>query len=104
MAETTTAQAWPASTSRFTCAATLRMRSTSETDVPPNLSTKRDKNPSQEGGSRASPAHTTRGPALWGPAGICGSFILIGAPTCNDFGPLGLTRTGKGRGIVGVPD
>src|SRR5262249_14650264 len=47
MADTTTAIAWPASTSRFTCAATLRMRSMSATEVPPNLSTNRDKSPSK---------------------------------------------------------
>src|SRR5688572_7925466 len=46
MAETTTAQAWPASISRFTWLATLRMRSISATEVPPNLSTNRDNRPS----------------------------------------------------------
>src|SRR5215471_15165303 len=41
MAETTTATSWPASTSRLTCRATLRMRSRSATDVPPNFITSR---------------------------------------------------------------
>ena len=41
MAETTTATSWPASTSRFTCRATLRMRSILATDVPPNFITRR---------------------------------------------------------------
>src|SRR5579864_3335539 len=41
MAETTTATSWPASTSRLTCRATLRMRSISATDVPPNFITRR---------------------------------------------------------------
>ena len=41
MAETTTATSWPASTSRFTWRATLRMRSISATDVPPNFITRR---------------------------------------------------------------
>src|SRR5665647_2749968 len=41
MAETTTATSWPASTSRLTWRATLRMRSRSATDVPPNFITKR---------------------------------------------------------------
>src|SRR5690606_28799784 len=39
MAETTTATSWPASTSRFTWAATTRMRSTFATEVPPNFMT-----------------------------------------------------------------
>ena len=39
MAETTTATSWPASTSRLTWRATLRMRSMSATDVPPNFIT-----------------------------------------------------------------
>ena len=43
MAETTTATSWPASTSRLTWRATLRMRSTLATDVPPNFITRRDK-------------------------------------------------------------
>jgi hypothetical protein len=41
MAETTTATSWPASTSRLTWRATLRMRSTLATDVPPNFMTRR---------------------------------------------------------------
>src|SRR5450759_970022 len=41
MAETTTATSWPASTSRLTWRATLRMRSRSATDVPPNFITRR---------------------------------------------------------------
>src|SRR4051794_35420830 len=41
MAETTTATSWPASTSRLTCSATLRMRSILATDVPPNFMTSR---------------------------------------------------------------
>ena len=41
MADTTTATSWPASTSRLTWCATLRMRSMSATDVPPNFITKR---------------------------------------------------------------
>ena len=41
MAETTTATSLPASTSRFTCRATLRMRSMSATEVPPNFMTSR---------------------------------------------------------------
>ena len=41
MAETTTATSWPASTSRLTWRATLRMRSRSATDVPPNFMTRR---------------------------------------------------------------
>src|SRR5262245_16327709 len=41
MAETTTATSWPASTSRLTWRATLRMRSISATDVPPNFITRR---------------------------------------------------------------
>src|SRR5689334_23074168 len=41
MAETTTATSYPASTSRLTCRATLRMRSTVATDVPPNFMTRR---------------------------------------------------------------
>jgi hypothetical protein len=41
MAETTTATSWPASTSRLTCCATLRMRSILATDVPPNFMTSR---------------------------------------------------------------
>ena len=41
MAETTTATSWPASTSRLTWRATLRMRSMSATDVPPNFITSR---------------------------------------------------------------
>ena len=42
MAETTTATSWPASTSRLTWRATLRMRSISATEVPPNFITRRD--------------------------------------------------------------
>ncbi len=42
MAETTTATSPPALYSRFTWRATLRMRSISATDVPPNFSTRRD--------------------------------------------------------------
>src|SRR3954470_7548964 len=41
MAETTTATSKPASTSRLTCRATLRMRSTVATEVPPNFITRR---------------------------------------------------------------
>ena len=41
IAETTTATSWPASTSRLTWRATLRMRSISATDVPPNFITRR---------------------------------------------------------------
>src|SRR3954454_9301862 len=41
MAETMTATSWPASTSRLTCRATLRMRSTLATLVPPNFRTRR---------------------------------------------------------------
>src|SRR3981081_4651796 len=41
MAETTTATSWPAPTSRLTWRATLRMRSISATDVPPNFITSR---------------------------------------------------------------
>ena len=41
MADTTTATSWPASTSRLTWCATLRMRSMSATDVPPNFITSR---------------------------------------------------------------
>ena len=41
MAETTTATSWPASTSRLTCCATLRIRSRSATEVPPNFITRR---------------------------------------------------------------
>ncbi|MGY4423660.1 hypothetical protein ACVWY2_006109 [Bradyrhizobium sp. JR6.1] len=41
IAETTTATSWPASTSRFTCWATLRIRSILATDVPPNFITRR---------------------------------------------------------------
>ena len=40
MADTTTAQWCPASASRLTCAATLRIRAMSATDVPPNFNTK----------------------------------------------------------------
>jgi ubiquinone biosynthesis O-methyltransferase len=46
MAETTTATSWPASTSRLTWRATLRMRSISATDVPPNFITRRMVKPS----------------------------------------------------------
>lgn len=42
MAETTTATLLPASTSRFTWHATLRMRSTLATEVPPNFMTTKD--------------------------------------------------------------
>ena len=41
IADTTTATSWPASTSRFTCRATLRIRSILATDVPPNFITRR---------------------------------------------------------------
>src|SRR5215471_8300834 len=41
IAETTTATSWPASTSRFTWRATLRIRSILATDVPPNFITRR---------------------------------------------------------------
>src|SRR6266853_454128 len=41
IAETTTATSWPASTSRLTWRATLRMRSMLATDVPPNFITRR---------------------------------------------------------------
>jgi len=41
IAETTTATSWPASTSRLTWRATLRMRSILATDVPPNFMTSR---------------------------------------------------------------
>src|SRR3954449_6016067 len=41
IAETTTATSWPASTSRFTWRATLRIRSMLATDVPPNFITRR---------------------------------------------------------------
>src|SRR3569623_1247758 len=41
IAETTTATSWPASTSRFTWRATLRIRSLLATDVPPNFITRR---------------------------------------------------------------
>ena len=40
MAETTTATLLPASTSRLTCWATMRMRSTLATEVPPNFITR----------------------------------------------------------------
>ena len=53
MAETTTATSWPASTSRLTWAATLRMRSTLATDVPPNFITRRDKRTSDLSGKAA---------------------------------------------------
>src|SRR5579859_7544748 len=39
--DTTTATSWPASTSRFTWFATLRIRSMLATDVPPNFITRR---------------------------------------------------------------
>jgi hypothetical protein len=42
MAETTTATSFPASTSRLTRVATLRMQSRSATEVPPNFITMRD--------------------------------------------------------------
>src|SRR5258708_3625277 len=51
MAETTTATSCPASTSRLTCRATLRMRSMSATEVPPNFITRR-----AMAGLRGSPA------------------------------------------------
>src|SRR5215467_15223380 len=41
IADTTTATSWPASTSRFTWRATLRIRSMLATDVPPNFITRR---------------------------------------------------------------
>src|SRR6185312_11156615 len=41
IADTTTATSWPASTSRFTWCATLRIRSILATDVPPNFITRR---------------------------------------------------------------
>src|SRR3954471_12635347 len=41
IAETTTATSWPASTSRLTWRATLRMRSILATEVPPNFITRR---------------------------------------------------------------
>src|ERR1700682_757598 len=41
IADTTTATSWPASTSRLTWRATLRMRSILATDVPPNFITRR---------------------------------------------------------------
>src|SRR3954452_20130016 len=41
IAETTTATSWPASTSRLTWRATLRIRSMLATDVPPNFITRR---------------------------------------------------------------
>src|SRR5215469_7582220 len=41
IADTTTATSCPASTSRFTCCATLRIRSILATDVPPNFITRR---------------------------------------------------------------
>src|SRR5262245_37963077 len=41
MAETTTATSWPALTSRPTRRPTLRIQSTSATEVPPNFTTKR---------------------------------------------------------------
>jgi hypothetical protein len=41
IAETTTATSWPASTSRLTWRATLRMRLMSPTEVPPNFITMR---------------------------------------------------------------
>jgi len=41
IAETTTATSWPRSHSRFTRLATLRIRSRSATEVPPNLRTSR---------------------------------------------------------------
>ena len=41
IADTTTATSWPASTSRFTWRATLRIRSILATDVPPNFITRR---------------------------------------------------------------
>src|ERR1700689_1878370 len=63
MAETTTATSWPASTSRLTWRATLRMRSISATDVPPNFITRRAmtsvRKPSKTDAPTA-PAHTYR--------------------------------------------
>src|SRR3954465_12144714 len=50
MAETTTATSWPASTSRLTWRATLRMPSISATEGPPNFITRR-----AMAGLRASP-------------------------------------------------
>src|SRR5262245_15877851 len=50
MAETITATSWPASTSRFTWRATLRIRSTSATEVPPNFMTRRDMRSSGKAG------------------------------------------------------
>ena len=41
MADTTTATSWPASTSRLTWRATLRIRPMSATEVPPNFITSR---------------------------------------------------------------
>ena len=41
IADTTTATSWPASTSRLTWRATLRIRSISATEVPPNFITRR---------------------------------------------------------------
>src|SRR5260370_15607384 len=41
IADPTPATSWPASTSRFTCRATLRIRSILATDVPPNFITRR---------------------------------------------------------------
>src|SRR6476619_2952712 len=60
MAETTTATSWPASTSRLTWRATLRMRSRSATDVPPNFITSRAMTfPDAPKGARKRPAQGT---------------------------------------------
>src|ERR1700682_6356688 len=63
MAETTTATSWPASTSRLTWRATLRMRSRSATDVPPNFITRRAMtSPDAPKGANKRPAQSFRAP------------------------------------------
>src|SRR5580704_8838610 len=78
MAETTTATSWPASTSRLTWRATLRMRSMSATDVPPNFITRR--------------AITSVRSLQDGRAGGASAYIPAGSGGCN------LTPFCSGRG------
>src|SRR6188508_2667152 len=79
MAETMTATWWPASTSRLTWRATLRMRSRSATDVPPNFITNRAMTfPDAPKGANKRPARSPR-------AGLKRRvYIPAGSPRCNN--------------------
>ena len=89
IAETTTATSWPASTSRFTWRATLRIRSILATDVPPNFITRRLMT------TRAFPHKDQYGDPRWTGAGGTEPRVYIAAgPGASGF-LRGRARSGQ---------